>query len=203
MSKHVQLTIDKGAFLDEIIENTSLVVWNSTMRSFAFAHYLNQLFKLNLQRVDNVNVLVAKKEVDCIVYRFADTSHKLYYFLICTQQDAHGEIYFDKTLIVKGYYSAQRCHHIYEIMHADTAPTSAIPSLNETLLAELNSTNSILQCAVFDFTDPDNPATNYFTPAPAGSQRQAKQMHFLNRQMEYTIDLMMSLDDLMPGFDDE
>ena len=178
MSKHVQLTIDKGAFLDEIIENTSLVVWNSTMRSFAFAHYLNQLFKLNLQRVDNVNVLVAKKEVDCIVYRFADTSHKLYYFLICTQQDTHSEICFDKTLIV-------------------------IPSLHETLLAELNSTHSILHCAVFDFTDPDNPATNYFTPAPAGSQRQAKQMHFLNRQMEYTIDLMMSLDDLMPGFDDE
>ena len=178
----MKLTFDYDEFFNEKLESTAILMWSTHYQTFTLAFYLNQLYGLGLERLDNITV----EQKICTVYTCRSDADQTSFFLIDNPQQAEAQNIFDKTLLIIGPDSQELAQHIYR--EIDTARTGAIlpddatADSRQAMLADFVGTG-IFENALFDFADPDNPQTTYFQNAdgnPAYPEREPWQpMNFI------------------------
>ena len=52
----MKLTFDYDEFFNEKLESTAILMWSTHYQTFTLAFYLNQLYGLGLERLDNITV---------------------------------------------------------------------------------------------------------------------------------------------------
>ncbi len=202
MSRNKKFTLTTEEILDpidEMLESTSVLMWNTSYADYTFAFYLNQLYDMNLERRDQIFLSVSGKEVECSVFSQIDCENHLTYFLVESTQASRQKIrqlsYFDKFLLIQGDFAHERMEQIYNDSNKTPQEVIDIVSMQRESLRQTFITSGIIQSACMEFSDEELPSTT-ITSNPTKSQRD-----FLLFQKEFIQSLLVQLDDLIGEYE--
>lgn len=202
----MKFAFDYDEFFNEKLESTAILMWNTHYQTFTLAFYLNQLYGLCLQRLDNITIEQKTGPLSCTIYSCCNNADQTSFFLIDNPQQAESPNIFDKTLLIIGPESqelAQHIHHEIDNARTGNASTSDAPAdSRQAMLVDFVLTG-IFENALFDFSDPDNPLTTYFQNTDPNPTLQKKQQRFLKQQRQYVSDLIYAIEPLLPDYETE
>ena len=204
MAKTVKYELDQQEFLDyyeELLSETAVMMWETRHTAFTFAFYLNHLYGLHLVRRDSVTVFKKNVPLACAVYSHHDSVNHQQFFLIENSMEGMQRFrelsYFDKLLLATGPDARERLRCIYDEMYQPARTATGIVEAQRESMRRSFIDNGIVQCADFDFSDPDSPATTFLPYAAPDTPQYRKQQKYLEFQKEYIEDLLVQLDPYM------
>ena len=202
----MKFAFDYDEFFNEKLESTAILMWSTHYPTFTLAFYLNQLYGLSLERLENITIEQKTGQYSCTIYTCQNYADQTSFFLIDNPQQAESPNIFDKTMLIIGPDSQELAQHIHH--EIDTVRTAAPPQGNaiadsrQAMLSDFVGTG-IFENALFDFSDPDNPQTTYFQSADSNPALQKKQQRFLKQQRQYVSDLIYAIEPLLPDYETE
>lgn len=205
MAKQEKLDFDYEEYFDSILETTAILMWSTRHEAYTFAFYLNQLYNMNLERRDNIKIERKSGDLNCSIFHHQSNLKRYTYILVDNgnvQPTAKkNATFFDKTLFIMGEEARSTAQRIYdEIQTGDsTLGGFSDPDRDEMLKSFINS--GILECALFDFSDPETPFTSYFPETQASETLEKKRQKFLREQRLYITDLFLAIDSLLPDYE--
>ena len=205
MAKKERLDFDYEEFFNERLEDTAIVTWSTRHQAFTFAFYINQLYSLNLERCDEIELEAAGNTVQCSVYSYISKVNQQVFFLVDTPaaiaRASGSGIFFDKTFLIIGPDSFELGERIYnetaQLHTGDIANSYA----GRSQMLQTFVDSGIVESAMFDFSDPDRPETTYFPKSTNNPTLQKRKARFLKEERKFISDVLMALDDLIPDFD--
>ena len=200
-----RLDFDYEDYFNELFSTTAVLMWSTHHAAITFAFYINRLYNKQLMRRDNITLHTQQGESLCSVFTQQDNLSHTTYLLVDNPNHMPSSrssvTFFDKTLLIMGPDAYEQAHNIY----ADLGNSTPLPSSDEahTLLRQAFLDNGVLEYALFDFSEPDDPQTTYFATPSADPRIRDKQRLFLRKQREYACDLLLALDAFLPNYEDE
>jgi hypothetical protein len=203
MAKQEKLSFDYEEYLDELFETTAILTWSTHYPPFTFVFYLNQLYNMQLERQEDIILEQKSGQMKCTVYYGQDNIKHIAYILVDNSNNPTGasrESIFDKTLLIKG----PDAHHIARNIYDDINEERAIGEYadnNEALLGMFVD-SGILESAMFDFSDREEPKSTYFGDTQ-NEKMLRKQQRFMKEQRIFFSDILLAVDSLLPDFESE
>jgi len=194
-------------YYDQLLCDASVVMWRTTHQPFTFAFYFNELYQLNLQRQEDIELTIKDKTVAFPVYGGREDINQMAFFLIendpSTMSGDAQFSYFDKIMLFIGPDAAVRAGQIVDDLERPR------PECDNCFVSQREDRRigfvekGIVETALFDFSDPDFPTTTYFSLAAPGTTLRKKQKSYLDGQRKFVVNLLVALDDRMPNFEDD
>ena len=201
---------DYQDYFNEMFEKTTVLMWNTRHEPYTFAYYLNKLYNIRLDRKKSISITkpnTGGEKMLCSVYQYQSAVEHIAYILIDSSEGTRGEdkkgMLFDKTLLLTGAESDRIGQNIYEEMLQGSGASKAcqLDERDETMREFIDT--GILECVLFDFSNPEEMETTYFAGGQGNKSMEAKRQRFLNEQRSLVSEMMIALDDLLPNFDED
>ena len=203
MPKQEKLKFDFEEYFNEKLESTAILMWSTHYQTFTFAFYLNQLYNIKLERLDNITIERKSGNYNCSIYSYRSNVNQLAFFLIENPNDNKVPNIFDKTLLIIGPDAKDLAERIYkDMVHKHITKSNYIDSEREEMRHTFVEVG-IFDSAMFNFSDPDYPETTYFANTTGNATLQKKRQRFLKEQREYVTDLIFAIDPLLPDYESE
>lgn len=204
MNRQEKLKFDYEEYFDGLFESTSILMWSTRYAAFTFAFYLNHLYEMNLEKRDDIIIEINGEPHSCPVYHRQDNvSHQTYILVDNTWGDTKKRtVFFDKILLIIGADPGELAERILGDTTLASSSTGLLANERDAMIESFVN-SGILESALFDFSDSDNPRTSYFPSTAVKESVLKKQNQFLKVHRTFVADLLLALDSLLPDFESE
>ena len=203
MAKQEKLLFDYEEYFNEMLKDIAIMMFSTRHPGYQFVFYLNALYNIQLERLKNITLNNKSGDINATLYHHKDNVSHQTFMLLDIGHDMSGRLkntIFDKTLLVFGADAISMAGNIYDDL--ETSATQGIDQEHE-LLRQSFIDKGLIEYALFDFSDPDNPETTYFKNSRPSPDLLKKQQKFLKEQRTFICDLLLNLDDLLPDYEEE
>lgn len=199
MAQRIQtLEFNDEEYCDELLQNTTALMWSTQHALPRVAWMLNSLFSCHFERLNNITIQLDKQEVECRLFCHQDPVRMETWLLADNNRVEAQQVaelgYWDIMLAIYGVTSGERIKSIiatleqpFRIRH--TIHGERMEKEREALTAGIFDTHTL------DFSSPRYPECSLFGDVVRPN---AKQKRFLKLHRDYVLAMLLEEESRLP-----